>query len=764
LGRLALGLGSPLLFFVALEGTLRLGGFGWSTDFFIRDEPAGMYRSNPRFTELFFPASFGLKPVNFRLSKTKPAGSFRVFVVGESAAMGVPEPAFSLAPQLQAQLRAAAPDRRIEVYNLGVTAINSHAVLRIVRQAVEFQPDLLVIYMGNNEVVGPYGPGSVVTGRMPPLWLIRLGLWVRSTRTGQLVQRAVAAVRPAGRGFRDWRGMEMFARNTVEAGDPRLTAVRANFAANLGDMLAAARQAGVRVVLSTVAVNVRDCAPFASQHRPDLAPGQLEAWQQDIDRASLAADLGKSDEARRWLQSALAIDPEYADTHYRMACALEASGDLPAARGQYLEALRLDALRFRADAGINAIVRRAAATYPGVVTLVDAARELGSDAGSAAPPAGAEFFFEHVHLRWEGNYTLARLLAPAAWAALHDGRTAAPVWLDPAACADAVGFTELGRLAMSRSMAELTNRPPFTGQSSYADNRLRLLTDIATTEAALASPGAVAAAVGKVDSALRRDPRNPTLLFQATVARLQSGDFAGGLALTDRLAAILPFSPEQAAQKAFLLQQLGRTSEAEELLRRSADSAPYYFQTYGLLAQLWISAGQTAKAREYFKRLVERMPDSRGARSFYAQLLAHDGDWRSAEQQWRAILRLVPDDASALDPLVKRLRQDGRVDEAIQLMQTAYAYNPRNFDNDARLIQVCADRGDPAGLVTYMQALAASGPVNARLYIDLAQNLQKLGRREEMQAALARGQRAAKAEGDETALRSIEEMIRQGGP
>ena len=170
--RLGLAIILPLVLFALLEAVLSVAGFGRNADFFIPDSEAGFYRTNPRFTELFFPASFGLKPLNFRLPKIKPAGSLRVFVLGESAAMGVPEPGFAIAPQLRAQLRAAHPGQSIDVYNLGITAINSHVIRQIARQAVQFQPDLLVIYMGNNEVIGPYGPGSVLTDTMLPLPLI----------------------------------------------------------------------------------------------------------------------------------------------------------------------------------------------------------------------------------------------------------------------------------------------------------------------------------------------------------------------------------------------------------------------------------------------------------------------------------------------------------------------------------------------------------------------------------------------------------------
>jgi tetratricopeptide (TPR) repeat protein len=153
------------------------------------------------------------------------------------------------------------------------------------------------------------------------------------------------------------------------------------------------------------------------------------------------------------------------------------------------------------------------------------------------------------------------------------------------------------------------------------------------------------------------------------------------------------------------------------------------------------------------------MPDSRGARSFYAQLLVQRGDWAAADQQWRAALQIVPDDESALEPLIKHLRKNGQADQAWQLMLAAYAYNPRSFDNNLRLVQACRAKGDVAGAVTYMQALAASGPVNARLYFDLAQDLAKLGRYAETRAALARAQRLAEVEGNNAVARSVAEML-----
>jgi len=666
----------------------------------------------------------------------------------------VPKPEFALAPQLQAQLRAVHPGSPIEVCNLGITAINSHAIVEIARQAVEFEPDLLVVYMGNNEVVGPFGASSVVTGGTPPRVLIRAGLRLRETRTGQLLQRVFGALRPAGGGFREWGGMEMFAGRTISADDPRLDAVRANFAANLDEILALAREHGIKTVLATVAVNVRDSAPFASF--PAIFSDTFAA-------TDLAAALDRIDGARRLLEQAVAAEPGNAEAHFRLARVLDEQGDTAAARPHYFAALEGDALRFRADAHLNDLIRRAARSAGDSVSLVDVARELGSDAASTAELADHHLFFEHVHLTWEGNYALARLLAARAAAVLWGLDPVLAPWLDDASCAAAVGFTVFGRLAQLMTMDELTGRPPFTGQCLYAADRTRLEREVRTANSALVSAAAIRGAVETVDRAIARDPDNPALLFQAAAVRMQTGDIHGAIGMADRLARLAPPSGEQAAQRAFLLKQLGRGDEAVDVLLRSAETEPYYFQTYSLLAQIWLANGQEARAVEHFAVLSERMPGSRVVRSSYAQLLARTGDWAGAEREWNGMLERTPDDETALDPLVNRMAETGRLEAAIVLMQRAFACNPRSHANNARLVQVFSHRSDADLTVKYMRALAASGPVNAVLYADLAVLLQSLDRREEMRAALFEARRIARLENDADTLRAAEALLRETG-
>ncbi|MEO1084712.1 MAG: hypothetical protein AAFY88_10770, partial [Acidobacteriota bacterium] len=256
----ALAVGLVPLAFACLELALRLLGVGAATGFLIPGDGETL-RSNPRFSERFFPRSLARPPVPFTLADPKPTETLRIFVVGGSAARGTPEPAFGMARVLESVLELRYPDRRFEVVNAAITAINSHVALPIVEDVVRRgDADLVLLYLGNNEVVGPWGAAAVLGDFSPSRRAIRLGVELRRLRGVQLIDRWLKPPPP-----RDgWRGMEMFLGQRVALDDPRLDAVYSHFAANLDAMAAAARRAEVPIVFSTVAVNLRHQAPFAA--------------------------------------------------------------------------------------------------------------------------------------------------------------------------------------------------------------------------------------------------------------------------------------------------------------------------------------------------------------------------------------------------------------------------------------------------------------------------------------------------------------------
>lgn len=754
--RAALALLLPAGLLLGLEFGLRLSGYGRPSSFLIPDAAPGVYRTNPDFAGLFLPGNFDLRPLNFRVTARKAPGTLRVVLLGESAAQGVPVPSFAFGPQLRAQLRALYPGREVEVLDTGIVAINSHVVYRIARDMARFEPDLFVVYMGNNEVVGPYGPGCAYLPQMPPLWVIRASVFVRSTRIGQLAGALVRRLGGSPGRAVEWGGMSMFIDSAVAGDDPRLGAVYANFEANLRSIVSAAAGSGAKTVVCTVVGNLKDCAPFLSLHRADLSGDAQARWAAALDAGRLAWRLGDAS-ARRHLEEALAIDPHHADTLFMLGRLDLASADTASARRRFCEALHWDALRFRPDPAINAVIRRVAADRAGQVVLADAAMELGSDPASTAPLCGRELLFEHVHFDWEGNVRMARLLAEACRQALGSGD--ATSLLDPQACARAVGYTAHERLPMLLRIQVLVRKPPFNHQLTYVEDQAAMARAIAQATGQASDPRVLRDARAALEASLRRDPRNPALkgILEGILSDQGEGERALGLA--DEARVLLPADPATGADMATLLARLGRYGEAfgalEASVRSGADTE--------LLAPAVLDVADRARRYEPAVALLDQAirskPESAKLRLVRAALRRAAGDKEGAEREMRDVLSAHPGDEDALEGLLSLLTGDGRTAEAASLALSAADSQPMNQENNLRAASALEARGDLDRSALYMEAAERSGPVNATFELSLALKLYRLKRAQGMMERLALARTLSLSEGSPAVTQSIETLI-----
>jgi len=753
--------GIPAALFLGLEAGLRAAGYGRAVGFLIPDEKPGYFRTNPEFVSWFLPSSFDLRPLNFRVSIRKPPNTIRVVVLGESAAQGIPVPAFGFAAQLRAQLRARYPDRAVEVINTGIVAINSHVVYQIAREMAEFSPDLYVVYMGNNEVVGPYGPGCAYLSEMPPLWVIRLSVFVRSTRTGQLATALAGRLVKGGHRPAEWGGMAMFVNNAVAGDDPRLEAVYRNFEANLRDIIRVAAGAGARTLLCTVASNVKDCAPFLSLHRPGLSQADLEAWGGAFNRGRIEWLLGKADPAQEDLLKAQRIDPQYADTAFMLGSLDLEAGDTEAARKQLAAAAHWDALRFRPDARINEIIRIAARASPEGVTLLDAAMIMGSDPASSVPPAGRGLFFEHVHFDWKGNYMLARSMAERSEEALFGAGRGASPWLDSSGCAAALAYTDHERLSVLEHIATIVENPPFTNQLTYCEDEARLARDLALARAGQTDPDKLARAREAVRAASARDPENADLPKIGEGVDDDSGDVAGALAQARRAEALQPSNFALATDEAIKLSRLGRFDEAESLLKRTAVSCPPrdLAAMAPAFADLFTRTRRFEEGRRYLDAEVSERPADEGLRMVRGRLARFAGDNAAAEREFRGILAENPGSQPALEALVNLLGQTGHPDAAQEASLSALDRQPRNLANDLRAAIIYDTRGDAAQSARCLIAAEESGPLTAAVELQLARKLFDLHRIDETLTHLAEARRLSAYEGDPAMTDSIAQAI-----
>jgi tetratricopeptide (TPR) repeat protein len=683
--------GVPLLCFGLLELGLRLAGFGYPAAFLLKSSNHGekTFVQNDRFGWRFFGSRSARWPEATSIPREKPPGTVRIFVFGESAANGDPQPRFGLPRMLEAMLELRHPDKKFEVVNAAMTGINSHVILPLARDCEEARGNVWVVYMGNNEVVGPFGAGTVFGNQATPLPLIRAGLALKATRTGQLLDALRGAAQKTAAGSGEWEGMRMFVKYKLAGSDPRLGAVYENFGQNLKDIIAAGQNSGAKIVLSTVAVNLKDCAPFASLHRPDLSESQLNEWQRLFDAGVKAQEGGDLRQAATDYDQAEQTDESFAELRFRRGqCALGMK-DAGAAQKEFAAARDLDALRFRCDSRLNDIIRQQAGNN---VMLADGERALAE----ASPDgiSGADLFYEHVHFTFQGNYVLARAIAEKVEKTLMLPKGAS--WPDMAECAQRLGHTPRDTQAALSDLFGRLGDVPFTFQANH-DEQMRRLTEAARELPPPDSAASLRGAQSAAETALARWPDDAELWEQLGEIKQTEGDYAGGVA---------------AAQHS--LDQMPSSAEC--------------WQLYGtLLAQ----EDKYEDAAAAFKRVFALNPKAVWARQNLAMCLEKLGRRDEAVVEFKRALALKPDYGTGWLALGQLYEKMGRTNDAEQCYNTALTNPVNQADDLIRLARFCFSRRWFGLAVTnYADAIELS-PSDPGLRMEAGRALAAFGRHDE---------------------------------
>ncbi|MBP7828390.1 MAG: SGNH/GDSL hydrolase family protein [Kiritimatiellae bacterium] len=291
----------PLALLAALEGGLRWRGYGGHPPV-IREIGAvngrRLVEVEARATRDYFlgtvPGRGGGRQSSFY--QPKDSNTVRIVLAGESAILGFPQPPPLTAGSFLAwALRRVWPDREVEIINLGTTAVASYPVYDMVRQVLPYDPDLVVVYAGNNEFYGAYGVCSThYAGAFP--------LLMRLARAGQalaLVQWAQRLRAPPD-APPDRILMERMMRERAVPPDSYLRRRAAeNLAYHVGRIADLCRARGVTVMICTLAANERDLAPF----------GDSDAARAAYRRGRELVEAPRGEEAAAAFQQAIDLDP-----------------------------------------------------------------------------------------------------------------------------------------------------------------------------------------------------------------------------------------------------------------------------------------------------------------------------------------------------------------------------------------------------------------------------------------------------------------------
>jgi tetratricopeptide (TPR) repeat protein len=678
--KLAMVVISPLVCLVLIELALWIVGYGVPKRFFVPWKAGGrtVYLSNKRYCEHFVSKQLSRSPEYVTLGP-KAANAVRIFVLGSSAAYGDPEPAYGFCRQLEVLLNEHAAGVSFEVVNAAVTAMNSHVAARIARDAARFQPDLFIVYMGNNEVVGPYGPTSLPPALYSSRAFINAAITAKKeTRLGQLVKNLGESLRSAGQ-QQKWQGMEAFLANHVRADDPRMESCYGHFAANIRDIVHTANRSGAKTILCTVPTNVETCRPFGSDHTPTLTKDQLAQWQQLFDKGQEFAKAGNHEAALAQYEQARAIDADPANLAFRTAQSLAALGRTDEAGQKFIEARDRDTLRFRADSRINAAIREAGKTLAGQgVTLLDLEARL--EEKSKSHLLGDELLVDHVHLNFQGN-----CLAAAAAMETVAG-TLPQVKLNPISrtdeqlldlCRHRLAYDDLEAYRLATTMHRRKTLPPFADQMDH-DAELQHLADgiaaLRRTTKGIETPQSLYL------EAIQRMPLDPYLNLRYGEWLSRKGRTAEAMAVYEKLLAARPADMRVRTAMAQTYIRGGLKDQAMDVL--TAKESPDRSSRVDALLLLGAycgsvgAAGEAASIYEELNRIAPRNIDGLINRAAAA---AAANDLVTMEECLTKALRIDPGSAQAMINMGNCLAQQRKSAEAQKWFERAVQVEPYNY-------------------------------------------------------------------------------------
>ena len=454
----------PLALIFLLEGIFRSFGFGGVSQFFVETgeyeghkvvitEPAGA-------ASYFFANKHNPGGNNsFTFFEPKTPNRIRVFLAGASAIKGYPQPkGFASSAFLQAMLTDLWPSKTPEVINLGTTAIASFPVSEIGTKALDYHPDLMVIYCGHNEFFGAYGVASQHRATRSPA-MMKLQRRIQSTATAQAINKFLQPATPD----EEKSLMEGIMGQTVMVHDSPLRQRAAkNLQRNIHTLIRQCESKDVPVIVCTLPVNERHLAPLGS----DPA---------DLDSVSRLATIKTQPEdhheaSLEIVENTITKHPSSAAAWYKKGRLLTTLNRHAEALDCYQSAIDLDTMPWRTPTLSQSAITQAIAGTRAVLCDVQKAFRQASPGGAI----GWELMDDHVHPSLQGQALIAQSILQTM------SSLSGPPHVDPASLAQLqdwehyaqrLGDNPYTRYGVAHDLTSLTSISFYTNSNPTAYQR-----------------------------------------------------------------------------------------------------------------------------------------------------------------------------------------------------------------------------------------------------------------------------------------------------
>ncbi len=337
----------------------------------------------------------------------KSDSTIRIFCLGGSAAMGWPHDlSLSYPAFLQHKLEKVYPNRKIEVINAGASTYASYRIKTLFDEIVNYQPNLILLYTGNNEFLERilYEKDGIL-----------LNPW-RSIATIRILHRAkerlfkrkhvidIASYQPTF-----MIDIALGNSSQLKTSSEQLLQVKAHYRHNISQMVQQAKDLNIPIALLNVPVNQKDWIPHASIHEEGI---DIHAWRRHYRKAIEAYEQNNFVAAIQAFRNSINLDSSYAKSYYYLGKSYLSMEMKKRAKDAFLKGLEEDGYPFRALHDFNQILEDISLSK--AVPLVDLVECLESIAQNAI--IGEDVLVDHVHPTVASNERIAQTVL----ATLHE--------------------------------------------------------------------------------------------------------------------------------------------------------------------------------------------------------------------------------------------------------------------------------------------------------------------------------------------------------
>ena len=594
-----------------------------------------------------------------RFSMPKPAGVKRVFILGESVALILGQGEAALYGEADGRLpleriaggvsSSGGNNSGFEIINCGMGGYDSFRIHGILREVLNYQPDLLVILSGNNEVPAAElcpGPGS-------------------------------------GLRRREFRLLEKYYSLKDDPQQAREKASLKMHGAMLEKMAKAAKKAGVPAIFCTLPANLKDLPSYLVYpplENPGFAAGYKLFYEREYEAAAEKFRLGPGDR------------PAGHFFNFYLGKTLEKLGRTAESRAHFLKAVGLDDNMGRASEARNALIKRVAGSEGACVADLEGLFYKLSPGGLP----GFREFTDEVH--WRSSYN------KAVWDEIF--RSAAACGIKAAAGFKAVDSPKY----VTSPRADASKRFSYAfSWLSDTDSRLNEGSLAALSYLRQNTPGLFAQAAGSPEAlgellihnswstatAARLRALFPLFLVHLAETERRLGNSGAALSLCERGLSLKPADERFRLVRAQILAGSGRLKEAEKEFRGSGlrQEARALGRAYGFALPSPVAGPAQNTAARPVQKTASEPVEKNGLESLMALCIAPAGklEPQKALQACQSVVYTVNSGArkkggglaaagsDASFESYKLLKALGRAEEAKEALRWTVANSPASW-------------------------------------------------------------------------------------